>query len=150
VFVNTHFNHPRECTDEAARALSLLADGGFALGNQMVLLRGINDDPDTVATLGRWLVRQRCRPYYMLQCDPVGGTAHLRTRVDAGVEILDQLRGRLSGLAIPQLVVDLPGGGGKITLSPERLVRIDGRKRVFRDVRGREFAYVDDPDANSR
>ena len=145
VFVNTHFNHPAECTPEAGRALTLLADAGFAIGNQMVLLRGINDDPDIVETLGRWLVRHRCRPYYMLQCDPVGGTAHLRTPMDAGVAILDRLRGRLSGLAIPQLVVDLPGGGGKVTLVPERLVRRDGPERVFVDFRGRTYTYVDDP-----
>jgi hypothetical protein len=89
IFVSTHFNHPHECTPEAGAALSRLADAGFNVGNQMVLLRGINDDPATVEALNRWLVRHRCRPYYMLQCDPVRGTAHLRTPVDAGVEILD-------------------------------------------------------------
>lgn len=145
VFVSTHFNHPDECTPEAGAALRRLADAGFNVGNQMVLLAGINDDEDTVETLGRWLIRQRARPYYMLQCDPVGGTAHLRTEVDAGVRILDALRGRLSGLAIPQLVVDLPGGGGKVTLTPERLVRREGANRVYRDFRGKEFTYVDDP-----
>ncbi len=146
VFVHTHFNHPAECTPEAGAALVRLADAGFNVGNQMVLLKGINDDAQTVETLNRWLVRHRCRPYYMLQCDPVGGTAHLRTPVDAGVEILDAMRGRVSGLAIPQLVVDLPGGGGKVTLTPERLVRREGAKRVYRDVQGREFTYVDDPE----
>ena len=145
VFVHTHFNHPAECTPEAGEALVRLADAGFNVGNQMVLLRGINDDAATVEVLNRWLVRHRCRPYYMLQCDPVGGTAHLRTPVEAGVEILDAMRGRVSGLAIPQLVVDLPGGGGKVTLTPERLVRRDGNQRVYRDVRGREFTYVDEP-----
>lgn len=145
IFVHTHFNHPAECTPEAGDALVRLADAGFNVGNQMVLLRGVNDDPATVETLNRWLVRHRCRPYYMLQCDPVGGTAHLRTPVDAGVEILDAMRGRVSGLAIPQLVVDLPGGGGKVTLTPERLVRRDGNKRVYRDMQGREFTYVDEP-----
>jgi lysine 2,3-aminomutase len=143
IFVHTHFNHPRECTPEAAVALARLADAGFALGNQMVLLRGINDDAATVEALGRWLVRQRCRPYYMFQCDPVGGTAHLRTPVAAGQEILDTLRGRVSGIAIPQFAVDLPGGGGKVTLAPERLVRREGGRRTFRDARGRTFDYVD-------
>ncbi len=143
IFVNTHFNHPRECTPEAAAALNLLADSGFAAGNQMVLLRGINDDPAIVEQLNRWLLRQRCRPYYILQCDPVGGTAHLRTPVQAGVDILDALRGRVSGLGVPQLVVDLPGGGGKVTLVPERLVRRDGARLVFRNGQGREFTYVD-------
>ncbi|MCR9165291.1 MAG: KamA family radical SAM protein [Nannocystaceae bacterium] len=145
VFVHTHFNHPAECTPEAGEALVRLADAGFNVGNQMVLLRGINDDAATVETLNRWLVRHRCRPYYMLQCDPVGGTAHLRTPVAAGVDILDAMRGRVSGLAIPQLVVDLPGGGGKVTLTPQRLVRREGAKRVYRDVQGREYTYVDEP-----
>lgn len=145
VYVSTHFNHPREATAEAGAALERLADAGFNVGNQMVLLRGINDDATTVEALNRWLVRHRCRPYYMLQCDPVGGTAHFRTPVDAGVEILDHLRGRVSGLAIPQLVVDLPGGGGKVTLVPEREVRRRGPERVYRNADGREFVYVDDP-----
>ncbi len=146
IFVNTHFNHPRECTPEAGLALQRLADAGFAVGNQMVLLRGINDDPAVVETLNRWLLRQRCRPYYILQCDPVGGTAHLRTRVQAGLDILDALRGRVSGLAIPQLVVDLPGGGGKVTLVPERLVRRAGADLVFKNAQNREFTYVDAPE----
>ena len=149
VFVSTHFNHPHECTPEAGAALERLADAGFNVGNQMVLLRGINDDPVAVETLNRWLVRHRCRPYYMLQCDPVRGTAHLRTPVDTGVEILDALRGRVSGLAIPQLVVDLPGGGGKVTLTPERLVRREGRARTFRSATGEEHTYVD-PDPAER
>ncbi|MCA9716292.1 MAG: KamA family radical SAM protein [Myxococcales bacterium] len=145
LFVNTHFNHPRECTPEAARALGLLADAGFVCGNQMVLLRGVNDDADTVETLGRWLLRHRCRPYYMLQCDPVGGTAHLRTPVAAGTQIIDALRGRMSGLGLPHFVVDLPGGGGKTALTPDRLVRRRGPSLVFRNVEGREFTYVDAP-----
>jgi lysine 2,3-aminomutase len=144
VYVSTHFNHPAECTPEAGACLERLADAGFNVGNQMVLLKGINDDAAVVETLNRWLVRHRCRPYYMLQCDPVTGTAHLRTPVQAGVDILDRLRGRVSGLAIPQLVVDLPGGGGKVTLVPERLVRRDGASRVYRGADGGEFTYVDD------
>lgn len=143
VFVSTHFNHPRECTPEAGAALERLADAGVSVGNQMVLLAGLNDDPQTVATLNRWLVRHRCRPYYMFQCDPVAGTAHFRTPIESGLRILDALRGQLSGLCLPQFAVDLPGGGGKITLTPERLVRKEGETRVFRDHRGREFRYVD-------
>jgi lysine 2,3-aminomutase len=145
IFVSTHFNHPRECTPEAGRALERLADAGCSVGNQMVLLRGINDDAGTVEALNRWLVRHRCRPYYMFQCDPVTGTAHLRTPVEVGLRILDALRGRLSGLAIPQFVVDLPGGGGKVSLSPDRLVRREGPRLIFRDHRGREFCYTDAP-----
>ncbi len=147
LWVSTHFNHPRECTPEAGRALDRLADAGFAVGNQMVLLRGINDDADTVEQLNRWLIRHRCRPYYMFQCDPVAGTAHLRTPIETGLGILDALRGRLSGLAIPQFAVDLPGGGGKVTLTPDRLVRREGERWTFRDGRGREFTYVDPPSA---
>ena len=113
LYVSTHFNHPDECTPEAGAALERLADAGFNCGNQMVLMAGINDDPAIVERLNRWLVRHRCRPYYMFQCDPVGGTAHLRTPIQTGLEILDALRGRLSGLAIPQFAVDLPGGGGR-------------------------------------
>lgn len=149
IYVSTHFNHPDECTPRAAAALELLADAGFPVGNQAVLLRGVNDDADVLERLCRFLVRHRCRPYYLFQCDPVGGTAHLRTPVSRGVEILDRLRGRLSGLAIPQLAVDLPGGGGKVTLVPERLVRREGIALVFRDADGREFTYVDDPEPDA-
>ena len=145
VFVSTHFNHPAECTPEAATALNRLADAGFSVGNQMVLLAGINDDAATVEALGRWLLRQRCRPYYAFQCDPVTGTAHLRTPISRGIEILDHLRGRVSGLAIPQFVVDLPGGGGKVSVVPERLVRREGSSAIFRDAWGREYSYWDDP-----
>lgn len=146
IWVSTHFNHPRECTPEAARGLARLADAGFPISNQMVLLRGVNDDADTVEQLNRWLVRQRCRPYYMFQCDPVEGSAHLRTPIETGLRILDALRGRLSGLAIPHFAIDLPGGGGKVTLTPERLVRRDGARWTFRDRVGREFVYVDPPE----
>lgn len=145
LFVSTHFNHPKECTEEAGAALSRLSDAGFNVGNQMVLLRGVNDDAEVVAELGRWLVRHRTRPYYMFQCDPVGGTAHLRTPVQTGQEILHQLRGRVSGLAIPQFAVDLPGGGGKVTLVPDRQVRDEDGVRTFQDAFGRTFTYVDRP-----
>lgn len=141
VYVSTHFNHPGECTPEAAKALANMADAGLNVGNQMVLLAGINDDPLRVEALNRWLVMQRARPYYMFQCDLVHGTAHLRTPIAKGLEILDWLRGRVSGLAIPQFAVDLPGGGGKVTLSPERLLRQEGSTWVFRDHRGREFEF---------
>lgn len=145
LFVHTHFNHPRECTPEAGHALARLADAGFVLGNQMVLLAGINDDAATVEALGRWLLRHRCRPYYMFQCDPVGGTAHLRTPIASGLAILDQMRGRVTGLAIPQFAVDLPGGGGKITLVPDRAAGTEGPQKHFFDAFGRRFTYVDEP-----
>jgi lysine 2,3-aminomutase len=144
IYVNTHFNHPKECCPEASACLDRLADAGFVVSNQMVLLRGVNDDADIVEVLGRWLLRHRCRPYYMFLCDPVAGTAHFRTPVRTGVEILEKLRGRLSGLAIPQLAIDLPGGGGKVTLSPDHLVREHGRDVVRRGA-NEEIVYVDEP-----
>jgi lysine 2,3-aminomutase len=154
IFVHTHFNHPLECTPEAALALRRFADAGFSVANQMVLLRGINDDPETIETLNRWLLRQRCRPYYMFQCDPVAGVDHFRTPVSRGLEILDALRGRLSGMAIPHFAVDLPKGGGKVTLTPERLLRQEADYLVFRNLSGQEFSYYDgpllDPDKNER
>jgi lysine 2,3-aminomutase len=143
IWVSTHFNHPRECTLEAGRALERLADAGFAIGNQTVLLRDLNDDAETLAELNRWLVRHRCRPYYLFQCDPVRGSAHLRTPIETGLRILDQLRGRLSGLAIPQFVVDLPGGGGKVALTPDRVLAREGRRWRFRGADGRAFEYFD-------
>ena len=147
IWVSTHFNHPRECTPEAGRALERLADAGFAIGNQTVLLRGINDEVDTIETLNRWLVRHRCRPYYLFQCDPVRGSAHLRTPIERGLAILDGLRGRVSGLAIPQFVVDLPGGGGKVALTPDRVVARRGRIWRFLGAGGREYEYVDPPES---
>jgi len=119
------------------------------VGNQMVLLRGVNDDAEVVETLNRWLLRQRCRPYYMFQCDPVGGTAHLRTEIEDGLAILDALRGRVSGLAIPSFAVDLPGGGGKVTLDPRRLVRRHRDAWTFRNAEGDLYTYGPDDGGGS-
>src|SRR5690606_13822798 len=119
IYVHTHFNHPRECTPEAAAALGRLADAGCVLGNQMVLLKGVNDDPETVVELNLWLLKNRCRPYYIFQCDMAEGITHFRTPIEAGLAIIDRLRGHCSGMAVPHFVVDLPGGGGKISLLPE-------------------------------
>lgn len=143
IWVSTHFNHPRECTPEAGRALERLADAGFAIGNQTVLLRDLNDDAATITELNRWLVRHRCRPYYLFQCDPVLGSGHLRTPIETGLRIIDELRGRLSGIAIPQFVVDLPGGGGKVALTPDRVLAREGRRWLFRSANGREYEYLD-------
>lgn len=143
IFVNTHFNHPKECTPEAAQALNRLADAGCVLGNQMVLLRGINDDVDTVRQLNRWLLRQRCRPYYIFQLDMAQGISHFRTPLRTGIDLIDGLRGHLSGVGVPHFVVDLPGGGGKVSLQPEYRVRRDGNKVVFRNYAGAEFEYDD-------
>ena len=123
VWLMTHFNHPRELTDRSRRACSLLADTGIPLMNQTVLLRGVNDDADVLEALFRALVRSRVRPYYLLQADPVRGTGHLRTPLSAGIGIMEKLQGRLSGIALPRLMVDTPGGKGKVPVGPGYLLR---------------------------
>ena len=122
LYINTHFNHPKELTPEAQAACVRLADAGIPLGNQCVLLRGVNSQPRTIEVLNRALLRSRVRPYYLFQGDPVAGTDHLRTPVAAGIEIMDHLRGRMSGLGIPTLVIDGPGGAGKIPIGPNYVV----------------------------
>ena len=118
LFVVTHFNHPKECTAEARAACETLVDHGVPVENQTVLLRGVNSSARILADLFERLLTFRVRPYYLHQGDLAEGTGHLRTPLDAGVAILEELRGRTSGLAIPHLAVDLPGGGGKVTLQP--------------------------------
>ena len=119
LYLNTHFNHPRELTPEAKEACARLADAGIVLGNQAVLLRGVNDQPQIIAQLFRGLLRMRVRPYYLHQMDLVSGTNHFRTAVNTGLQIMHSLRGGVSGLAIPNYVVDLPGGKGKVELLPK-------------------------------
>jgi lysine 2,3-aminomutase len=143
LYLHTHFNHPRECTPEAARALDMLADAGCVLGNQMVLLKGVNDDADTVLTLNRWLLRHRCRPYYIFQADMAAGITHFRTPLSTGLGIIEQLRGRISGMGVPHFAVDLPGGGGKITLTPDYEVGREGNVITFRNGSGRRFEFHD-------
>ncbi len=118
LYINTHFNHPKEITDEARGACAQLADAGIPLGNQTVLLRGCNSEPRTIEVLNRQLLKMRVRPYYLFQGDPVTGTDHLRTPVGAGIAIMEHLRGRITGLGIPHLVIDAPGGLGKIPIGP--------------------------------
>ena len=147
VYLHTHFNHPRELTQEARVALAMLRDAGCVLGNQMVLLRGVNDDPEVVMTLNRELLKVGCRPYYILQCDMAEGITHLRTPLSVGLQIMDHLRGRLGGMGVPHFVVDLPGGGGKVELVPDYIVdRHEGPHGpviVFRNWRGERFEFVD-------
>jgi len=142
----THFNHPRELSEEASRAVSRLVDHGVPVMNQSVLLRGINDDAATLETLFRGLVRRRVRPYYLLQADPVRGTGHLRTPIATGVEIMAHLQGRLSGIALPKLIVDTPGGHGKVPHGPNWVVAEKPGVTTFRTYRGREVDYVDPPE----
>ncbi|MCB9728986.1 MAG: KamA family radical SAM protein [Deltaproteobacteria bacterium] len=144
VFVHTHFNHPRECTPEAARCLRMLADAGFSVANQMVLLRGVNDDADVVREVNHWLLRQRCRPYYLFQADLAEGISHFRTPVAVGLEILRALRGHTSGMASPHYVIDAPGGGGKIPLVPDYGLRREQDTLVFENYLGQTYRYPAD------
>ena len=127
LFVVTHFNHPKECTPDARAACETLVDHGVPVENQTVLLRGVNSSPRILRDLFERLLTFRVRPYYLHQGDLAEGTAHLRTPLEAGIAILEALRGTTSGLAIPHLAVDLPGGGGKVTLTGRRVVSTDGK-----------------------
>ncbi|MBL8613843.1 MAG: KamA family radical SAM protein [Myxococcales bacterium] len=145
IWVMTHFNHPKELTPQALEACRRFADAGFPVMNQTVLLRGVNDDASVLEALFRGLVRARVRPYYLLQADPVRGTGHLRTPLAKGVAILAALQGRLSGIALPKLVCDTPGGLGKVPLSPDYVVSRQPGRTVLRTFRGDEVAYLDPP-----
>lgn len=143
IWVNTHFNHPREITEEAARGAERLTRAGIPLGNQSVLLAGVNDDLATMKALVHGLLKIRIRPYYIYQADPVVGASHLRTSVWKGMEIMEGLRGHTTGMAVPTFVVDLPGGGGKIPLAPNYLVSASPDRLVLRNFEGAMFSYPD-------
>jgi lysine 2,3-aminomutase len=143
LWVNVHFNHPNEITPDAARACDLLLRAGIPLNNQAVLLRGVNDALETMRALVHGLLAMRVRPYYLYVCDPVRGAAHFRTSVTRGVEIIEGLRGHTSGLAIPQLVVDTPGGGGKVPVNPETLLAYGDGVARLRNYQGRVFEHRD-------
>jgi lysine 2,3-aminomutase len=147
IWLMTHFNHPRELTAEAVRACITLVDAGFPVMNQTVLLRGVNDTAPVLEALFRGLVRARVRPYYLLQMDPVRGSAHLRTPLDRGLELVTALQGRLSGIALPKLVVDTPGGMGKVPLSPDAIVARTPGRTTLRTWRNVTVEYLDPPDA---
>jgi lysine 2,3-aminomutase len=146
LWVMTHFNHPKELTEESRAALRRLADGGFPVMNQTVLLRGVNDDSKTLTALFRGLVRERVRPYYLLQTDPVRGSSHLRTALAVGLGIMEELQGRLSGIALPKFIVDTPGGFGKVPVVPNYVIAREGAVTRFRTPRGVEVEYVDPPE----
>lgn len=145
VWLMTHFNHPRELTPESRRALALLVDHGIPVMNHTVLLRGVNDDAEVLEALFRGLVRARTRPYYLLQADPVRGTGHLRTPLEVGVSIMEALQGRLSGIALPKLIVDTPDGRGKVPVGPNYVVRRGGGRTTLRTFRGELVDYIDPP-----
>ncbi len=146
IWIMTHFNHPKELTPQARAACRRLADAGFPVMNHTVLLKGVNDDATTLAALFRGLVRERVRPYYLLQADPVNGTGHLRTALAVGVEIMRQLQGRVSGIALPKLIVDTPGGHGKVPVSPDFVIERRPGATRFLAPNGVEVDYLDPPD----
>jgi lysine 2,3-aminomutase len=149
VYIMTHFNHPKELTAEAAEALKKFADHGFPLFNQLVLLNGVNNHPAVIQALSRRLLYLRVKPYYMFQCDPSQGTDHLRTSIDESLEIQRQLWGRLSGLALPPLSLDIPDGGGKVGLVPNFQTEVFSEGRRYRGWDGIEAVYLN-PDPSRR
>jgi len=143
VWISIHFMHPNELTPEVAQACSRLANSGVPLGSQTVLMRGVNDDPETMKRLMHGLLKNRVRPYYIYQCDPIPGSSHFRTDVAKGLEIIESLRGHTTGYAVPTFVIDAPGGGGKVPLSPSYLAGRDGNDVLIRNFRGDVFRYPD-------
>jgi lysine 2,3-aminomutase len=141
LFISIHSNHPRELTTEARDALGRLADAGIPLGNQSVLLRHVNDDSVVMRALVQKLLMCRVKPYYLYQCDLITGSAHLRASVRKGLEIMENLRGHTTGYAVPQYVIDAPGGGGKVPINPEYVLSHNADRVVIRNFEGRIFEY---------
>ncbi len=145
LYINTHFNHPREITSEAARACGMLADAGIPLGNQTVLLEGVNDDTRTMVELVQRLLQIRVRPYYLFQADLVKGTAHFWTPIQKGLQIMAAIQGHTSGMCLPHFAVDLPGGGGKVPLLPDYVLETRPDHIKVKNYMGRVFSYPTDP-----
>jgi lysine 2,3-aminomutase len=141
LFVSIHSNHPRELTVEVRDALGRLADAGIPLGNQSVLLRHVNDDSEVMKAQVQKLLMCRVKPYYLYQCDLISGSSHLRASVAKGLEIMENLRGHTSGYAVPQYVIDAPGGGGKVPINPEYILSRDSERVVIRNYEGNIFEY---------
>jgi lysine 2,3-aminomutase len=141
VWMSLHVNHPRECTEELYGATEGLSMAGVPLGNQSVLLRGVNDDARVMTSLVHRLLMMRVRPYYLYQCDLITGSRHLRAEVSKGIEIIRALRGHSTGYAVPQFVIDAPGGGGKIPINPEYVQSITDEEVVMRNFEGKEYRY---------
>jgi lysine 2,3-aminomutase len=142
IYINTHFNHPKEITEEAYRACSMLADAGIPLGNQSVLLRGVNDCPSAMKRLMHELLMIRVKPYYIYQCDLSLGISHFRTTVAKGLEIIENLRGHTTGMAVPTFVVDAPGGGGKIPVMPNYMMSFSDERAILRNYEGVITTYT--------
>jgi lysine 2,3-aminomutase len=143
IYVNTHFNHPWEITEESTKACNMLSDAGIPVGNQCVLMKGVNDNADTMRELMKKLLSIRVKPYYMYQADLTKGANHFRTPLEVGLEIMDKLRGHISGLAVPQFVIDAPGGGGKIPLLPNYVISRDEDKIILRNYKYNVYEYPD-------
>ncbi len=143
LWMSLHFLHPDECTPESTRACERLADAGIPLGSQTVLLKGVNDNVETMKRLVHRLLMMRVKPYYLYQCDPISGSAHFRTSVAKGLEIIAGLRGFTSGYAVPTYVIDAPGGGGKIPLQVESVIGREDGYLLLRNFEGRTFRYPD-------
>ncbi len=141
IYIATHFNHVKEITKEAAKACAMLADAGFPIENQSVLLRNVNDCPHVMKELNQRLLSIRVRPYYLYQCDLSKGISHFRTSLGKGIQIVESLRGHTSGLAIPTFVVDLPGGGGKVPVMPNYMLSMSDDSTVLRNYEGAISVY---------
>jgi lysine 2,3-aminomutase len=150
LWASIHCTHPHELTPEVETAFGRMADAGIPLGSQTVLLAGINDNSETMRRLMLGLLKLRVRPYYIYQCDPIFGSAHFRTPVRKGIEILERLRGHISGYAVPTFVIDAPGGGGKIPLNPQYVVAHEGETLLLKNYRGEIFKYPDQAGTEER
>lgn len=146
LFISVHSNHPRELTTEVRDALGRLADAGIPLGNQSVLLRNVNDDPEIMKAQVQKLLMCRVKPYYLYQCDLISGSAHLRTSVRKGLEVMEALRGHTTGYAIPTYVIDAPGGGGKVPIGPEYVLCRNADRVIIRNYEGKIFEYPEAAD----
>ena len=146
IFVNTHFNHPKELTPAAQEATARLANGGFPIGNQTVLMRGVNDCPHVMRALMTGLLKIRVRPYYIFQCDLSEGIGHFRTPISTGISIIESLRGHVSGLAVPTYVVDSPGGGGKVPVMPNYVLSSSPGQVILRNFEGTICRYNEESD----
>lgn len=144
LFISIHTNHPRELTTEVREALGRLADAGIQLGNQSVLLKDVNDSPAVMRALVHKLLLCRVKPYYLYQCDLIAGSAHLRSTVARGLEIMESLRGHTTGYAVPQYVIDAPGGGGKVPVNPDYIVARQAGRVLIRNFEGRVFEYPEE------
>jgi lysine 2,3-aminomutase len=146
IYINTHFNHPWEITEESKKACAMLVDAGCPVGNQSVLMKGVNDDAETMRQLLKGLLAMRVRPYYIYQADLTKGANHFRTPLSVGLDIMDKLRGHISGLAVPQFVIDAPGGGGKIPMLPNYVISRDEDKIILRNYKYNVYEYPEAQD----